>query len=1157
MAEMSNRARVGEAFEILARCLGPFVDRHMSQGPGGGADWAARLASTARPPISEFSTEDPAFLLRVIADCWRGTFERQLPRSARNVVFALRDKRNDWAHNKRFRLNDTQYTLSAIVSLIEAVAPQGATAVEELLHDLNRIEYERVQKTEQSKTPNAAVNVLNAAQRGLKPWREVIAPHDDIHSGKFTVAEFAADLDMVRQGIGSDEYSDACRFFERTYLTVGLRGLLSLAIKRVTGQGGQPVISCQTNFGGGKTHSLIALYHLMLGIDPAQMPPELVELVRSAGIDKMPEVNCAVVVGNRFGAGEVHTKPDGTEVNTIWGEIAWQLGGRAAYDLLADSDRNRVNPGDGIRDVLTVCSPCLVLIDEWVAYARELYERTDLPGGSFDSQFSFAQTLSEAAKATDGALVVVSIPASEEADSDDENFGVSSLEIGGTAGREALRRLTNVTNRLAETWQPASGDESYEIVRRRLFEPLSDEAREHRDATAEAFGQLYRSRRSDFPAECSEVAYVERIKAAYPIHPELFDRLYQDWSAIDRFQRTRGVLRLMAATIDSLWASDDKSPLILPCSIPLGDDRVVNELAGRLSDYWHPVISSDVDGHDSHATQIDRGTPHLGALHATRRVARTIFVGATPRVGSTNQGLDVRRVRLGSTFAGDPSGPFSDALSRIAAEAPYLYVDRDRYWFDRQQNVTRTAQDEVQNLLDGERHEVQAEIVRRMREGAGRSLRNSPFAGLHIAPTGPADVADEPRARLVILEPSAPLTVNSEDSPALATAREILEQRGAGARQFRNMIVFVAAEHRAVEGLEQAAAEYLAWDGICSRHEELNLDAQQRKLAQTLRERADQAAGLRVVEAYRYLLVPQQHEPRGGIDLEAVRIDADRAERSSDSGSVHGGSLGGHMAPALRIAESAGRRLLNDGTLAVQFPAVILRQQLDGVLASRWSDGHVPVSVLWEDMARYVYLPRLRDQDVLLGTVAAGPDGIMWNTEGFGVAVSYDEQANRYDGLSMPGQPAGAISPSTLVVRADLLKAQHERDRQQAGVDAQRQSEAADMQSKQPFADHQTSGDADAGGTAGAARDQGDAAESALRVFRGSVKLDATRPTQSFTRLSDGVLTRILGHPDAEVDIRVEIEVRRPTGFDNNVIRNVNENTRELNFEEGTGFTSD
>ena len=825
MAEMSNRARVGDAFEALARCLEPFVDRHMSRGEAG-AGWAERFAATARPPMGDYSQDDPAFLLRVMADCWKGTFDRQLPRGTRNIVFALRGKRNDWAHNKRFMLHDAVYTLGGIASLIEAIAPSEVAEVQEMLDALNRTQHERAQGND--KQNGAAVNVVDSTPSGLKPWREVIHPHEDIHSGRFNVAEFAADLETVRRGEGSDEYVDPRRFFERTYLTVGLSNLLRLAVERVTGQGGQPVINCQTNFGGGKTHSLIALYHLMSGLDLSQMPTELVELVRSTGVSGLPKVNCAVVVGNRFGAGKTHTKPDGVEVNTIWGEIAWQLGGAAAFELVAESDRSGTNPGDDIRNVLAMCSPCLILIDEWVAYARELYERTDLPGGSFDSQFTFAQTLSEAAKATNGAVFVVSIPASEEADTEDENFAASSLEVGGTAGREALKRLTNVINRVAETWQPASGDESYEIVRRRLFQPLNEKARTHRDDTAEAFGRLYRSRRADFPTECSEVAFVERIKAAYPIHPEVFDRLYQDWSSIDRFQRTRGVLRLMAATIDSLWASDDKSPLIMPCSIPLCDDRVLSELDGRLPDFWQPIIASDVDGSEAHAARIDQSTPHLGALHAARRVARTIFMGATPRIGGPNQGLDIRRVRLGATFAGDEHGPVSDALSRLATEAPYLYVDRDRYWFDRQQNVTRTASDDIKKLLSGDRHEMHAEIVQRLRHGQGRNF--GAFVNVHVAPAGGADVADEPRARLVVLDPNSTLMLNSDNSAAQSVAQEILEQRGAGPRQCRNMLIFAAAEQRAADALEQAAAEFLAWDNIYDRHEELNLDAQQKKI---------------------------------------------------------------------------------------------------------------------------------------------------------------------------------------------------------------------------------------------------------------------------------------------------------------------------------------
>lgn len=1103
MAEISNRARVGDAFDLLAQCLKPFVSMHMAKTTPAGKDWAEVFAASAKPPIIDYSTDDPVFLLRAMADCWRATFDRQLPRGTRNLVFTLRDKRNEWAHNRQIKLHDALYTLSGIVTLVEAVDVSKAEPVRAMLDDLRLTQFERTGGSDRA----AALNVVNAPRAGLKPWREVIHPHPDVHSTDFGVAAFAADLELVRRGEGAAEYADARLFFERSYLTAGLRDLLTLAVRRVTEQGGQPVISCQTNFGGGKTHSLIALYHLLSGISVAELPDDVADLVRDAGVTELPDVKRAVIVGNRFGAGESHVKSDGTEINTIWGEIAWQLGGPDAYEVIADSDRNRTNPGDAIRDVLTLCAPCLVLIDEWVAYARELYEKPDLPGGSFDSQFSFAQTLSEAAKGTPGAIFVVSIPASEGSSTSDE-AAASSLEVGGVAGREALKRLTNVTNRLAETWQPATGDESYEIVRRRLFQPLSEEAEVERDATAEAFGRLYRSQRSEFPAECSEIAYEARIKSAYPIHPEVFDRLYQDWSAIDRFQRTRGVLRLMAATIDSLWRSDDRSPLILPCSIPLGDPRVTSELAGRLPDYWHPVIDADIDGQHSSSFKIDRETPHLGSLHATRRVARTIFVGATPNVGAANQGLEVRRIRLGSTFAGDKPGPISDALNRLAAAAPHLYVDRDRYWFDRQQNVTRTARDDTERLMAGDRHEVRDEIIKRLRAQRG----TSEFANVHYAPASGTDVADEPRVRLVVLEPDSAHIARSAESPALASALEILNHRGASARQYRNMLVFAAADQRGMEALEQAIAEYLAWSGICDRAEELNLDAQQTRLAMTQRSRATQATDLRMGEAYKYALVPRQDDPHGNIEFDVVGLESDGS-----------------------VAERVSTKLTNDGALATQFPAVLLRQRLDNVLQSRWTDGHVSVSTLWEDFARYVYLPRLRDQPVMMGTVAKGPVGFAWTSDGFAVAAGMDESTGRYLGLAAEGVPPDAVTPASLVVHPDRALSQLRAEQRE---DLDTEPDGGDEEEPRTH-------DGD---------DTGASTSPTITIFRGSVRLDSARPTKAFTKISEEVLTHLLSQPDIDADIRLEVEIRKAEGYSEHTIRTVTENTRTLQFEEGSGF---
>jgi hypothetical protein len=329
------------------------------------------------------------------------------------------------------------------------------------------------------------------------------------------------------------------------------------------------VIELQTNFGGGKTHSLLALYHLFSGAAAGELAG--VEDILSAGKLSVPKkVHRAVLVGNKIQPSQPSVKKDGTRVNTLWGEIAWQLGeaaasGKAGYAMVANADRTSTNPGDALKELFNKYSPCLILIDEWIAYARQLYTNPSLPAGSFDTQFTFAQTLTEAARDARAAYLVISIPD-------------STNEIGGEGGREALNRLRNAIGRVQEPWRPASAEESFEIVRRRLFQPVGGAAAARAgtagahaglEAVAEAFSQMYQGQPQEFPAECREAEYERRLKRAYPIHPELFDRLYNTWSTLGRFQRTRGVLRLMV--IYSLCSRDDRSLMIMPSSVPIDD----------------------------------------------------------------------------------------------------------------------------------------------------------------------------------------------------------------------------------------------------------------------------------------------------------------------------------------------------------------------------------------------------------------------------------------------------------------------------------------------------------------------------------------------------------------------------------------------------------
>ena len=290
-----------------------------------------------------------------------------------------------------------------------------------------------------------------------------------------------------------------------------------------------------------------------------------------------------------------------------------------------------------LRKLFNEYGPCLILIDEWVAYARQLHDQSDLPAGGFETQFSFAQVLTESAKLAKNCLLVISLPASDTAGS--PHTQADDVEVGGQRGREALDRLRNVVGRVESSWRPASAEEGFEIVRRRLFEPLSDPAQfKDRDVVARAFADLYRTQQQEFPPECRDADYEKRIKAAYPIHPEIFDRLYTDWSTLVKFQRTRGVLRLMAAVIHSLWEKGDRNPLILPANISIDDPRVQFELTRYLSDNWVPVIEKDVDGPNSLPMRLDGEVPNLGKFAACRRVARAIYLGSAPTATAAHRG---------------------------------------------------------------------------------------------------------------------------------------------------------------------------------------------------------------------------------------------------------------------------------------------------------------------------------------------------------------------------------------------------------------------------------------------------------------------------------------------------------------------------------------
>lgn len=1095
---MSNAERVAKCLDLLAAGLAPFVERELKPALAESSDaWFVAAASRPGRPVThpgDVNPRDVSFLLGCLKGYWDSVFSRTLSRSDRSLVFELSDHRNRWAHQEPFSTDDTYRVLDSAERLLKAISAAEAREVEREKSDLMRRKFAAEARSE--KRRGAAIAVEGQPAAGLTPWREIVTPHKDVASGRYQQAEFAADLAQVARGEASTEYGDPKEFYRRTFITDGLRKLLLNAVLRLQGAGGDPVIDLQTNFGGGKTHSMLALYHLVSGAAPNEMAG-VEEVLAEVGVNELPRAKRAVIVGTDVSPAQPRIPEAGLELRTIWGELAYQLGGREGYAQVAQADATGTAPGSGVlKSLFESVGPSLVLIDEWVAYARQLYGKDGLAAGSFDAHFSFAQSLTEAAKQCKNVLLLVSIPASD-------------IEIGGEGGQKALERLTNVVKRMESPWSPATADEGFEIVRRRLFDDISDpELFRKRDAVVKAFGDMYRSHKSEFPSETAEADYERRMEAAYPIHPNLFDILYNEWSTLERFQRTRGVLRLMASVIHEMWERDDKSLLIMPSGIPMDAPAVQDELTHYVERVWVPIIQSDVDGPNSLPLKVDRDNPALGRYSSTRRVARTIYIGSAPTHQATNRGIGDQAIKLGCVQPGEAPATFGDSLRRLSDQSTYLYVDGQRFWYSTTPTVTKLAKDRAsQQKLDM----VHLEIVNRLRADTERG----PFAAKHVAPEATGDIPDEGEARVVVLHPEQPHDSKTDDSPALTWARQILDNRGKSPRRYRNMLVFLAPDAKRLEELEDAVREYMAWTSILAEEEALNLDAFQRNQATTKQAQADDTVNHRILETYQWALVPSvpREDPTGDVRWEPIRVS-------------------GTENPATRVA----KKLMSEESLITEFAGVRLAMELNRV--PLWRGDHVTVKQVWEDFATYLYLPRLRDSKVVAGAVQDGLSKITWEQDTFAYADSYDERESRYRGLSA-GQQVNSVALDGVAV---IVKPE---------VAAEARG-TYEIEGGGPV----TGGGTPAGETSpiegGGTTDGGmspSPSESGPRRFFGSIDVSPERFSRDVQQIAENVVLHLQGQMGTKLKITLDIEAELPDGAPDTVVRTVTENARTLGFQ--------
>jgi hypothetical protein len=1093
-AEKETVQRVQGGLFHLQKGLAPFVEARMKTVHG--ANWlhyASRAqGSAANAPLDAYA------LVKTMIDRWREVFDDGFGRNdrhkARNFTSMVLEARNAISHlaiglqdDEALRYLDAMHQLLKLTK-----ASEMETAEVKKLYDAQRnLGASRVP----AGVPAPTLDLSGGPTKALKPWIEVALPHPDVIANRFKESEFAADLFAVDAGHASEGYATPTSFFGITFLTEGLKRVLTSAAQRLADKSGDPVIGLQTAFGGGKTHTMLAIFHLAKhladGGDPRVLPG-LGQILDKANITALPKPKLAVFVGSADGP-DISLKLDkGPRVHTVWGYLAWRLAGDKGLAIVAEAEKARTSPGSrALVELFKLAGPSVILLDELTMYARQLDD------DRFEAFLSFVQSLTEAAKMSPGVLIVGSLPESD-------------AEAGGERGRAALRRLEQVFGRVQSPWLPASGDETYEIIRRRLFQPLDADGEKARDETVKAFHDLYKKNPAEFPPEAKDARYLELLRLSYPIHPELFERLSKAWASLERFQRTRGVLRFMANVIGVLWHARTPDPLITPGRVPIAHERIRASVLYPLDPAFGAVVDSEVDGDGSLPSRMEANpSRRISQLRAATRSARAVFLCTAPLVGQPNAGLTGQGLRLATAEPGDQIAIFGEALRELTERATYLYEDAGRYWFSTQPTLNRLADDRAKAFPE---HEVDAEIIRVLNDDA--KIKGG-FYRVFAAPDDPTSIDEAEAVSLVILSPSTPHSGKGA-SKSLATdgASDALMRCRASQRRFRNTLLFIAPDEAQLGNAREVMRKALAWKSI------VDDDRVQQQLTQgQATDASDKAKSNResaqkaVRSAWSHILYPVKSDAAGKpFELEHSLIST--RERSALPSLVYD------------KAKADGIVLEKLGT-----------ERLWLALKPIWPEDrlHLSISEVADWFAAYVYLPRLRDRVVLESAIR---EAVAKLDAQFGYADAFDEATGTYRKLVWAQMPPELLASTAVLVREAEAKQQLSR-RPQAGP----------MPSDGPTASVSGPQQPDTEPTIGPQ------SPSKPRRFYGSVEIDMVRPVKSFDAILNAVVMELQRTQGVKVKLTLDIEAEATGGFDDSEVSVIRDNAKQLKFKpESTGF---
>ncbi|MCL5950399.1 MAG: DUF499 domain-containing protein [Chloroflexi bacterium] len=690
----------------------------------------------------------------------------------------------------------------------------------------------------------------------LKPWYKVVTPREDLREGKpLDASEFAVHLDQVRDKRAPMDYQDPKRFFERTYLTQGLTGLAGEVVRRLSGTKTETsaVFNMTTQFGGGKTHALTLLYHLARCGDEATRFPGVQRILEKAGIPAVPKAATAVFVGTEFDSLTGRGGKDGTPLRkTPWGEIAYQLGGEEALAVLAEHEKQFIEPkGDVIREFLPKDRPCLILMDEIINYVSTYRKK-----GYGNSLYNFIQALSETARGQDNVVLVVSIPASEmeytpEDEADEQRF------------KKMLDRLGKAILMSAEA-------ETSEIIRRRLFEwdaqAITADGRIliSRDAqeTSNEYAEWVVEHRQQIPNWFAVDNAQKAFESTYPFHPITLSVFERKWQALPRFQRTRGILRLLALWVSRAYQDGYKNvhrdPLIGLGTAPLDDPTFRAAMFEQLgTEKLEVAITTDICGKaDSFATRLDtEAVDSIKKARLHRKVATTIFFESNG--GQAKGEATVPEIRLAVAEPDLDIGNVETVLETLGTSCYYLSIERNRYRFGLAPNLNKILADRRASISPEKIQEtMRGEIEKAFRAGTG--MERITF------PSKSSEISNRPLLTLVVLPPERSMA----EKDTMDVVEGMTRDCGTSSRTFKSALIWAIPDNEAV--LRETARSLLAWEAIDDEKEDLRLDEGQKKqLAENLG-KAKRDLKECVWRTYKYLALLGKDNAMRVVDLGQV-----------------------------------------------------------------------------------------------------------------------------------------------------------------------------------------------------------------------------------------------------------------------------------------------